>query len=213
MKRVKTSKRDVPDLPAQFETVAELNGEAIDLEDAHVQGYDRAGTKIDTFRASGCLLEKVTLSGCELGSVVWKDVRLIGCDLANVRAHRMVLSRVEFLDCRLTGLTSRAVEWQDVLIRDGDARYAQLRDGKFRTCEFHGCDWQEADLHGCDLSCCVFRSCRLARADLQETNLKETDFRESEIETMQVRMNDVRGAIVEPAQAMLLARLLGLVIR
>jgi uncharacterized protein YjbI with pentapeptide repeats len=56
----------------------------------------------------------------------------------------------------------------------------------------------------------VFRSCELARADLHGAKLQNTDFRSSEVVGMVVGMNDLRGAIVDPAQAMIFARVLGL---
>ena len=53
----------------------------------------------------------------------------------------------------------------------------------------------------------------LVRADLTGAKLKGADLRGADIEGITARAEDVRGAIVTPAQAMELARLLGLVIR
>jgi uncharacterized protein YjbI with pentapeptide repeats len=63
------------------------------------------------------------------------------------------------------------------------------------------------------LSGSVFRSCNLTRADLRGAKLQNTDFRTSEVEGMLVGMTDLQGAIVDPAQAMVFARVLGLQIR
>jgi uncharacterized protein YjbI with pentapeptide repeats len=214
-KKTAPFKRDRPDLPAELDSSSgsdELlaDGDFVAIEEKRLQDLERANLKIDTFRIGGSVLERVQLSGGQFGSIVWKDVRLVACDLANVRAHRMVLVRVELIDCRLTGFRATALDCQDVLIQNGDARYAQLQGGKFRTCEFDGCNWQDADLQDSDLSGSIFRSCDLARADLQRAKLKNTDFRKSEVEGLLVGMNDLQGAIVDPAQAMILARVLGL---
>jgi uncharacterized protein YjbI with pentapeptide repeats len=53
----------------------------------------------------------------------------------------------------------------------------------------------------------------LKGADLRGSKLQKTDFRRSEVEGMLVEMSDLRGAIVDPAQAMILARVLGLEIK
>jgi uncharacterized protein YjbI with pentapeptide repeats len=122
----------------------------------------------------------------------------------------MVLVRVEFIDCRIAGLSASAVDWEDVFIQNGDVRYAQFQGGRFRTCEFDGCNWEEADLQNADLSGSVFRSCNLARADFHGAKLLNTDLRKSEVEGMLVGINDLRGGIVDPSQAMVFARLLEL---
>lgn len=220
MKPVKSKKpvgfhRDRPDLPSQFEPSGEATNlfedrESIDIEEKWLRDLERTNLKIDTLRMEGSLLERVQFAGGQFGSVVWKDVRLVGCDLANVVARRIALTRVELLDCRLTGFRATALDWQDVLIQNGDMRYAQLQGGKFRTCEFDGCNWQDADFQEADLSGSIFRSCNLARADLRRAKLRNTDFRKSEVEGMLVGMGDLQGAIVDPAQAMILARVLGL---
>ncbi len=204
-------KRDRPDLPAEFASTQWLDeGKSITLQETRLQDLERTSLKLDAFRLEGSTLERVQLAGGQFGSVVWKDVRVVGCDLANIRAHRVSLVRVELVDCRLTGFRATALDWQDVLIQNGDARYAQFESGKFRDCEFEGCNFQDADFRGADLAGAIFRSCNLDRADLQKTKSQNTDFRKSEVEGMLVGMTDLQGAIVDPAQAMVLARVLGL---
>jgi uncharacterized protein YjbI with pentapeptide repeats len=208
-------KRDEPDLPVELEPTGEpceLFGESdvVAIQERHLQDLERTNLEVSTFRIEGSVLERVQLAGGQFGSAVWKDVRLVGCDLANIRAHRIALVRVELIDCRLTGFSATALDCQDVLIQNGDVRYSQFQGGKFRTCEFDGCNWQEADLRNADLSGSVFRSCNLARADFNGAKLQNTDFRKSEVEGMLAGMNDLRGAIVDPVQAMVFARLLGL---
>ena len=217
--RKKSAQRERPDLPAEFESTPgeaaqwHAETEVITIQERHLEDLDAANWHAGAFSLEGCLLERVQFSGSQFGSATWKDVRLVGCDLANVRLHRIALVRVELVDCRLTGFRASALDWQDVLIQNGDVRYAQMQGGKFKHCEFEGCNWQEADLRNADLTGAVFRSCNLSRADLQGTTLRGADLRQSEIEGTLVGVKDVYGAIVDPAQAMVLARLLGLEIK
>jgi uncharacterized protein YjbI with pentapeptide repeats len=217
-KRAVAFQRDRPDLPAELESTDDAgqffsDAECATIEEKRLQNLELPDLKIGTLRIESSVLERVHLAGGQFGSVVWKDVRLVGCDLANIRVHRMALVRVELIDCRLTGFRATTLDWQDVLIQNGDVRYAQLAGGRFRTCEFDGCNWQESDLQEADLTGAIFRSCNLARADLHRAKLENTDFRKSEVDGMLAGMGDLRGAIVDPAQAMVLARLLGLQIR
>jgi uncharacterized protein YjbI with pentapeptide repeats len=207
--------RDRPDLPADLESTEEagslfVDSEAVTIEEKRLRDLERPNLKIGALRIESSLLERVQLAGAQCGSVVWKDVRLVGCDLANVRAHRIALVRVELVDCRLTGFRATALDWQDVLIQNGDVRYAQFQSGKFRSCEFEGCNLQEADFQEADLAGSIFRSCNLDRADFHRAKLRNTDFRKSEVDGMMVGMGDLQGAIVDPSQAMILARLMGL---
>jgi uncharacterized protein YjbI with pentapeptide repeats len=207
-------RRDPPDLPSELDAARSIAaGESVVIRETRLSDVEAPELKIDEFRIDSSVLERVQLAGGRFGAVLWKDVQLVGCDLANVRAHRIALVRVEFIDCRLTGFAAAVPEWQDVLIRNGDVRYAQLPGGKFRSCEFDGCHWQDTDLQNGDLAGCVFRSCDLARADLRGTKLQQTDFLKSEVEGMLVGVNDLRGAIVDPAQAMVFAQVLGLQIQ
>lgn len=214
-KKIEPFRRDEPDLPAQLDGVEApervLAGEGrVSVEEKRLADVQAAGWRASELHLEGCLLERVQLAESEFGAAVWKDVRLVGCDLANVRAHRLSLVRVELIDCRLTGFSAAAVDWRDVLIRKGELRYAQMQGGVFRNCEFEGCNWEDADLHGGDLAGCVFRGCELARADLRGARLRETDFRQSEVEGLVVGTEDLEGAIVDAAQAMVFARLMGL---
>jgi uncharacterized protein YjbI with pentapeptide repeats len=211
-------KRDPPDLPTKLDSADAPghlfgNSELVTIAETRLQDLERTNLRIDAFRVEGSVLERVQFAGGQFGSMVWKDVRLVGCDLANIRAHRIALVRVELIDCRFTGFRAAALDWQDVLIQNGDGRYSQFQGGKFRSCEFDGCNCQDADLQEADLAGSIFRSCNLSGADLRGAKLQNTDFRKSEVDGMLIGMNDLQGAIVDPAQAMILARVLGLQIR
>ncbi len=207
-------RRDPPDLPSEFDTPAQLFTSAdITLNELHLKDLDHANLATASLRIEGSVLERIQLSSAQLGAAVWKDARLIDCDLANVLAHRISLVRVEFINCRLTGFRSAAIDFQDVLFEDCDLRYAQLQNGRYRSCEFVHSNLQDADLQQADLSGSILRACNLAQADLRGANLRNTDLRASDIETTHLHASGLQGAIVNPAQALTLARLLGLQIR
>ena len=207
--------RDTPDLPRDPEPVLAPehlfdDRELTELNESCLQDLDRPELRLATFRMEGSTLDRVRLAGGHFSALVWKDVRLTGCDLSNIRAHRVSFVRVEFIDCKLAGFRANDFEGQDVLIRNGDVRYAQFQGGKFRASEFERCNFQEADFQNAALGGSVFRACQLERADLRGAKLQKTDFRGSEVDGMLVGIPDLQGAIVDAAQAMIFARLLGL---
>jgi len=222
MKQIKARKpavfeRDLPDLPAELQcpdAAADLFADSeVVIAEQRLQDVDRRDLTVSTFQVEGSVLERVQLAGGRFGSVVLKDARLVGCDLANVLAHRINLVRVELIDCRLTGFRATTLDWRDVLVQNGNLGYSQLQRGLFRSCEFDGCNLQEADLQEADLTGSMVRKCNLARADLRGAKLQNTDLRGSDVEELLVGMEDLQGAVVDAEQAVKFARLLGLQIR
>ena len=99
------------------------------------------------------------------------------------------------------------------LIAGGDAGFTQFRLGTFKTSELKSCNFSEADFHGCDLRGAILKSCEFKNADMSGAKLEGADFRGSRVEDLMVLASDLKGAIVDPAQAMIFAELLGLKIR
>jgi fluoroquinolone resistance protein len=116
-------------------------------------------------------------------------------------------------NCRLTGLRAVGSEWQDLLISDGDASFSQFRLGTFKRSEFNVCNFAEADFHGCDLRGVLLKSCEFKNSDMTGAKLEGADFRGSRVEGLIALAGDLKGAIVDPAQSMIFAELLGLIIR
>jgi len=177
--------------------------------DQHVTGTDWRGRKEAALWVEGSVLERVCLADCRFGSIVMKDVRLVGCELANLSTHGMTLTRVEFIDCRMTGMNGGEVVGLDVLIREGDQRYMQMRAGRFKGAEFEDCNFEEADFQGTDFSGSVFRRCNLRNVEMGAARLFDADLRGSALEGMHIATEGLRGAVVDAGQAMTLALLLG----
>jgi len=190
---------------------AVLAGEPI--VESRLVGADLSGRKLVGLVAKYAILEGVSLSACEIPAARFQDVRFVKCDLSNASLRGFEARRVEFIDCRLIGMAATECQWQDVLVQNCDGRYVQLNDGRIRTGEFRASDFSEADFRGTDLEGTSFAQVLLSRADLSHSKLRNADLRGAAIDGILVGSEDVRGAIVTAAQAMELARLLGLVIK
>ena len=206
------SKRQIPDLPQHMEAPNEA---ALRLTDISLSGAQVDDLKLDTLadrtlRIEGSVLSRVSLPGCSFSSVKLKDVRFVGCDLANVKMLGLNLVRVEFVNCRMTGFHAVEAKCQDLLVREGDQRYSQFRFSNFKRVEFDACDFDDADFYGADLRNSVFRKCSLRKAEMSEARLQGADLRGSSIDDLRLNAKDIFGAIVDPSQAMIFARLLGI---
>lgn len=160
-----------------------------------------------------CVLHRVSFTRSKLGGLRLKDVRMVECDFANAAAAAPKILRVEFLNCRLTGLRATEAKCQHVLISEGDAAFSQFRFGVFKTSEFNSCNFSEADFHNSDLRGAILKGCNFENAEMTGAKLEAADFRGSRVEGLVANAEDLRGAIVDPAQAMVFAELMGLKIR
>ena len=216
-KRSKDSEpqRQPPDLPASADDLTVLaditSGERLD--ESRISGIDFSGRKISGLSAKVVVLDGISFAGCEIPSPRFRDVRFVKCDLSNAKLRGCEATRVEFVDCRLTGIIAAECCWQDVLIENCDGRYAQFNSGRFRTCELKASNFTEADFSDAALEGTMFARTVLRRADLSRARLRGADLRGAEIEGIIVGPAEVRGAIVSAAQALDLARLLGLIIK
>ncbi len=209
--------RDAADLPGDLEALDGAAGlfaqDDVEVMDQLVAGLQLEEVVIPRLRLEGCVLERVSMARGVIRTAKWKDVRLTECDLANVEISALSAVRVEMIGCRMTGLRLGETSWQSLLISGGDQRYVQFRFSTFQNCEFAECDFQEADFHGADLRGCVFRDCRLDNVEMTRAKLSGTDLRGSTVDGMKLEAADLQGAIVDMAQALQFAPLLGVEIR
>ncbi len=207
-------KRREPQIPDELELAENgpdlLEPQHITIADRLIRGIKIEDHKAGTLRMEACLLEGVSFSGSSFGSIVWKDVRLIRCDLANLETHGLNLIRVELIDCRMTGVRAGIADCQDILFSGGDQRYSQFRFSRFQSAEFDSCNFAEADFQGTDLSGSIFRRCNLENAEMSKARLMNADLRGSRVEGLQMNAADIRGAVVDASQAMIFAALLGI---
>ena len=83
---------------------------------------------------------------------------------------------------------------------------------KFKNAVFEDCVLDEADFYQADLTGTIFSGCVLNAAQFQGTKLLKTDFRSSKIEGIKVDPMSIKGAIIDPAQAIDLVHMLGVTI-
>ena len=172
-----------------------------------------SGRKLPGLTARCSIFESVSFAGCELPSPRFRDVRLIKCDLSNATLRGFEATRVEFIDCRLTGIVAIECRWQDVLVENCDGRYAQFNDGRIHTGEFKVAISPRPTSATRTWRARFSPRSVLTRADFSRSKLRGADFRGADIDGIIVGPEEVRGAIVSPTQAMDLARLLGLIIK
>ncbi len=158
------------------------------------------------------LLKQVSLHATELAHARIGDSRLSECDLANASWFQADFARVEMLNCRLTGFRAIESRWQDVLFKDCQASLAQFRFTVFKTARFEHCDLSDADFQGADLTGVVFADCDLSRAEMSGAKLAGADLRGCTLDGVHAGLSELRGAIIDPSQALALVQAFGIVV-
>lgn len=209
--------RDAPDLSSNLvplDSVAEIfNAPEVVVRDCIIENLILDNFSPKSIALEGCILKRVSFIRNRLLNFRLKDVRLVECDFANAEASGLKITRVEFLNCRLTGLRAVQAECQHLLISEGDASFSQFRFGVFKTSEFVACKFAEADFQSSDLRGAILKGCDLTKVEMNGARLEGGDFRGSRVEGLVASAEDLKGAIVDPAQAMIFAELMGLKIR
>ena len=224
MKYRKTNPKEIfnapciaPDIPpdlSELENAIELfRQREITIRESRIGNLSAEDLRESTLRLESCVLTRVSFSRSHLNGMKLKDVLLVECDFANATVHGMVALRVEFQNCRLTGFRANESDFQHALISGGDAGYAQFRMGKFRSVRFDSCNFADSDFHDADLRGTVIKDCNLRNAEMSGAKLEDADLRGSELEGLQAQADDLKGAIVDPAQAIVLAGIMGLKIQ
>ncbi|HEV8532923.1 MAG TPA: pentapeptide repeat-containing protein [Methylomirabilota bacterium] len=205
---------DLPVDPAVADDADVLRGPDITISLKTINESKREGLSATSLSLQSCVLKRVALPNSTFAAITLRDVRLVGCDLANIKTRTLTAVRVEFLDCRMTGFrVEEPAECHDVLIAEGIQTYSQFAYARFTSAEFNSCNFEDANFLGADLQGCIFRGCNLHNADMRGAKLREADLRGSVIEGLRLNPADIHGAVVDPSQAMILATLLGIRIR
>jgi len=206
-----------PDLPVDPPVVDGtdlFHGPEIAIARSTISELKREGLSATSLSLESCVLSRVALPDSTFSTITLRDVRLVGCDLANVKTRALMALRVELLDCRMTGFrVEEPAECHDVLISQGLQSYSQFAYASFKSAEFDACNFEDANFLGADLQGCIFRGCNLHNADMRGAKLKDADLRGSQVEGLRLHPADLYGAMVDPSQAMIFAALLGIRIR
>jgi len=151
-------------------------------------------------------LQDIEMVGSKLKFLRLIDARLDHCDLANVDWSQSTFSRIELVNCRMTGGRFIDSDIKDVFFEDCKIDLAQFRVCAFKDCRFLNCNLREADFYEANLEGIVFSGCDMRGVQLYGANLKGADFRGSQLEGLQARAEDLQGAIIDSLQLLDLAR-------
>ncbi len=159
------------------------------------------------------LLRRMNFTQSRLSKLRLLDVQLENCDLTGASWEDAHLQRIVFNSCRLMGVQLLEARCEDVVFRECTLESAIFASATFKAVRFENCSLREVVFTEADLSHTIFQRCDLTHADLRGSRLIGADFRGSIIDGMQAGAPELKGAIIEPLQAVQVANLLGLIVK
>jgi len=159
------------------------------------------------------LLRRVNFTQTRLPKLRLLDVQLDACDLTGAIWEEARLQRVSFNGCRLMGVQLLAARCEDMIFHDCTLESAIFASTNFKAARFENCSLREIVFAEADLTHVVFQHCDLTHADLRGSKLAGADLRGSIINGMQVGVLELKGAIIDPTQAVQVVNLIGVVVR
>lgn len=147
------------------------------VEDVRMADAALAGAKLRAVEWRRVVLERGDLADARLEGGGFTDARLEQTNLANLRAHRAALLRVELRGCRLTGLQWADGAWRDVTVSGCGADLATMRHTRLERVAFVDCRLTEADFADARLREVSFERCDLAGVDLRGARFQRVELR------------------------------------
>jgi uncharacterized protein YjbI with pentapeptide repeats len=102
---------------------------------------------------------------------------------------------------------------KNIVFTDCNGQYTNFRFADCKQTAFNNCNLRFSDFQESELSKVEFINTDMTQIQIYGTKLSGIDFSTCEIEGLGARIEDVKGVIVTPAQAISLAGLMEIIIK
>ncbi len=189
----------------------ELRETAVQLgDDADLDGLDVRDLTIDDqpvvhdVRVQRSRIFGVSLAGAHLKGFELRDVVASAIDAVGTRWPEASLTRVEFRDCRLSGIDLAQATLRHVRLTGCRLDAANLRMIDAEHVAFDDCELVEVDFTEARLRSVTFRGSRLRRVDCSKARCEHVDLRGANIDEI-IGVTGLRGATIGVDQLLPLA--------
>ncbi len=174
------------------------------IERACLRGASARDAVFDTCSVARSEMDETRLPGLRM-----LDVRMEKCGGVNADWRSSHLRRVEFLQCRLTGLSMEGADCRETSFMECRADFARFGGARLKNVHFEKCLLADADFSEANLENVVFLECDLRNLDLGRARLISVDLRGSALNGISIQADQLRGLTIDALQAPALVRMLG----
>ncbi len=186
-----------------FKAESELSGVLI-------RGGAMQDAVLDRAEIKECCFDKVRLTSCDASKIYLKKSSFIGCDLSNTRLNDGKLTEVVFEDCKLVGVGFNECALDTIVFKNCLMNLSQFSAVTAKKLTFINCQLEQAYFDQAKMPGSKLLDCNLNKADFSQAVIIKSDMRRSTIEGIRVSPSQLGNVIVNPDQALYLARLMGL---
>jgi fluoroquinolone resistance protein len=156
----------------------------------------------------GCVFTECTFDNVSLNSSRHTDSAFLRCTFTNCN-----LFEAEFIGCKMVGSSFHATALRPLRVTGGDWSFAGLAGADLRGITVRDVRMREVDLTAAKCDNAVLAGVDLSGAQLHSASFMKSDLRGSDLTALDPTFVAVAGAIIEPAQAVVIAQVLGFEIR
>lgn len=164
------TERFLPVLEEGFQAEVNRFGEEVDLSAVVVTG-DFSGCELIEPVFSQCRLERVQFIGSTFRYARFVDCVIADSDFSGAVMEECSLSRVEFRNCRASGLQAPLGRFNDVGIISCKLDGANFRLSSWERAEMAEADLADSDFYGAKMPATRILHCDLSRAELSKADL------------------------------------------
>jgi fluoroquinolone resistance protein len=175
-------------------------------------------TFADTAFHESDFTETTSTSGAKFTDCTFRGVRFnvsehTGAAFDNCTFSNCNFFGATFTDCKFVGAMLARCSFDRLVVRGGDWSFAGLAGADLRTSTFEDVRMREADLTGARCDGAVLRRLDLSGAALGKASFERCDLRGSDLSNLDPWSASLTGAIIDIAQAAVIAASMGLDIR
>jgi uncharacterized protein YjbI with pentapeptide repeats len=178
------------------------------IQDCTIEVQSAENLKINQVVFKNVVFKNVHWPGVKLTDTVFEQ-----CDLSNIDFSQCNMDRVKLINCKLVGINMAESSLRNIVIDNCNATYAVLRYLKCKRGSFRNTSFVEADIYSATLTDLSFTCCNLDRVQFSGTNLAGIDLSTCQFYQLALTPDDLRGCIIDAAQAIALANIFGVVIK
>jgi uncharacterized protein YjbI with pentapeptide repeats len=128
----------------------------VEVTESHLVGARLVGVEVERLRITDTVVDDCDLSGALLMDAVLTRVEFRNCRMSGIVVAGARLHDVRFVECKLDDAnfrmtTSERVEFDRTILRTADFYAAKLRSARFSSCDLALAQFSKADLRGARL--------------------------------------------------------------